>query len=86
MLASVLATAEDHHLTEEAIEAEVRDGLDRWWQQARRSGMPTPAGSAADVAPEESKRLQQLEYVRQRMAERAPAEGAAGRYGRGTSP
>ncbi len=79
VLASVLATAEDHHLTEEAIEAEVRDGLARWWQQARRSGMPTPAGSAADVAPEESKRLQQLEYVRQRMAERAPADGAPGR-------
>ena len=83
VLASVLATAEDHHLTDEAIEAEVRDGLDRWWQQARRSGMPTPAGSAADVAPEESKRLQQLEYVRQRMAERAPAEGAAGRTAEG---
>ena len=79
VLASVLATAEDHHLTDEAIEAEVRDGLARWWQQARRSGMPTPAGSAADVAPEESKRLQQLEYVRQRMAERAPAEGVPGR-------
>jgi len=79
VLASVLATAEDHHLTEDAIEAEVRDGLARWWQQARRSGMPAPAGSAADAAPEESKRVQQLEYVRQRMAERAPTDGAPGR-------
>ena len=83
VLASVLATAEDHHLTEEAIEAEVRDGLARWWQQARRSGMPTPAGSAADVAPEESKRLQQLEYVRQRMAERVPADDTSGRSAEG---
>ena len=79
VLASVLATAEDHHLTEEAIEAEVRDGLARWWQQARRSGMPAPAGSAADVAPEESKRVQQLEYVRQHMAERVPADDTPGR-------
>ncbi len=74
VLASVLATAQDQHLTAETIEAEVRDGLDRWWQQARRSGHPAPASAAVDVLPEESKRLQQLEYVRQRMAEHPPAD------------
>jgi len=70
VLASVLAAAEDHQLDDQAIEAEVRDGLARWWQHARRNGQPAPM---ADTVPaEESKRLQQLEYVRQRMAERAP--------------
>jgi DNA primase len=79
VLASVLATAQDQHLTAETIEAEVRDGLDRWWQQQRRSGRPAPASATVAVPAEESKRLQQLEYVRQRMAERTPPESAGGR-------
>ena len=77
VLAGVLAAAEDHQLDEQAIEAEVRDGLARWWQNARRSGQPAP--HVDGVPPEETKRLQQLEYVRQRMAERValpPAEAA----------
>jgi DNA primase len=71
---SVMASATDHRLDATAIEAEVRDGLARWWQQARRTGIAAPP---AEVAPEEDRRLQQLEYVRRRAAERVggPASG-----------
>ncbi len=72
VLASVLATADDHPADDAAIEAEVRDGLDRWWQQARRRGMPAPEPGAAPLAPEEARRLEQLEFVRRRMAGEAP--------------
>jgi len=86
VLGSVLATAEDQHLDDVAIAAEVRDGLDRWWQQARRDGAPAPM-SADTVPAEETNRVQQLDYVRRREAERntlppadlpdgRPAEGA----------
>ena len=43
VLAEVLAAAEDHQLDASASEAQVRDGLTRWWQQARRAGAPVPA-------------------------------------------
>jgi hypothetical protein len=65
VLADVLAAAEDHQLDALAIEAQVRDGLDRWWQQARRAGAPAPA---AEASPEEAKRLKQLDFIRQRVA------------------
>ncbi|MFO1323099.1 MAG: DNA primase [Burkholderiales bacterium] len=84
VIASALATIEDHRLDDAANEAEVRAGLARWWQQARRSGMPAPPASAE--APEEDRRNAQLEYVRQQAALRArpgPAEGADGRSGEG---
>ena len=80
----MLATAEDQHLDDVAVEAEVKDGLDRWWQQARRDGVPAPM--AADTVPaEENSRVQQLEYVRQRVAERTAlplADAPEGRPGR----
>ena len=87
VLGSVLATAEDQHLDDVAVAAEVRDGLDRWWQQARRDGAPAPM-SPDTVPAEETSRVQQLDYVRRREAERntlptatlpdgRPAEGAA---------
>jgi hypothetical protein len=84
VLSSVLAAATDHRLDDVAIEAEVRDGLERWWQQARRSGMPAPAAPASPAMPEENRRVQQLDYVRQRAAERGnliPTEGPDGRPG-----
>ncbi len=82
ILASVLALAEDQQLDEQAVEAEVRDGLERWWQQARRSGMPAPAATMMPVATEEDRRLQQLDYVRQR-AGRGPADAPEGLPPRG---
>ena len=84
VLASVLAAAEDHRLDDVAVEAEVRDGLERWWQQARRSGMPAPACPVVPAAPEEDRRNQMLDYVRQRAAERSaptPNLGGDGRPG-----
>ena len=87
VLASVLATAEDQHLDDVAVAAEVKDGLDRWWQQARRDGVPAPM--ATDTVPaEENSRVQQLEYVRQRVAERTALPLAEAPEGRpeGTAP
>jgi len=71
LFASILGTAEDDLLDDLALEAEMREGLDRWWQQARRSGRPAPAAGDS-LAPEEGRRLQQLDYVRQRAAEDDP--------------
>jgi hypothetical protein len=70
LFASILATAEDDPMDDLAVEAEMREGLDRWWQQARRSGRPAPAPDT--LAPEEGRRLSQLDYVRQRAAEDDP--------------
>jgi len=65
ILASVLAKAEDHALTLEMTEANVRKGLENWWQQARRSGTAAPAPAAGGQTAEEIQRLRQLDYVRQ---------------------
>ena len=77
LLGEILAAADDHGLDAIAIEAEVRDGLDRWWQQARRSGDAVPAIGLTPASDEESKRLKQLDFIRQRVAGvagSAPAE------------
>ncbi len=68
VLASVLATAEDHGLTMELAEAQVREGLESWWQQARRSGTKAPVPAPGGQTPEEIKRLRQLDFVRQAAA------------------
>jgi DNA primase len=65
ILASVLAMAEDHGLTGELAQAHVRDGLERWWQQARRSGTAAPTPQAGGQTAEEIARLRQLDFVRQ---------------------
>jgi DNA primase len=65
VLASVLAMAEDHGLTMELAEAHVREGLDHWWQQARRSGAAAPVPEAGAQTAEEIQRLRQLDFVRQ---------------------
>jgi hypothetical protein len=69
VFASILAAMEEEPLDDVALESEMKEGLARWWQQARRSGRPAPAG---DEAGEEARRVQQLEYVRQRLDGRAP--------------
>jgi DNA primase len=75
VLASVLAMAEDHGLTMELAEAHVREGLDHWWQQARRSGGAAPNPAAGAQTAEEMQRLRQLDFVRQSAAGR-PKPGA----------
>ncbi len=68
VLASVLAMAEDQGLTADQAEAHVREGLERWWQQARRTGLIAPPPLAGAQTPEEIQRLRQLEFVRQAAA------------------
>ena len=69
-----LAAMEEEPLDDTALESEMKEGLARWWQQARRSGRPAPA---ADEAGEEARRLQQLDYVRQRLASAEQPDGRA---------
>ena len=64
VLASVLAMAEDHGLTMELAEAHVREGIERWWQQARRSGGAAPSPQEGGQTTEEIQRLRQLDFVR----------------------
>jgi DNA primase len=72
VLASVLAMAEDHGLTMALAEAHVREGLERWWQRARRSGAAAPAPQAGGQTAEEVQRLRQLDFVRQTAAGQNP--------------
>ncbi len=65
VLASVLAMAEDQALTMEMAEVNVRNGLENWWQRARRTGTAAPAAQAGGQTPEEIQRLRQLDFVRQ---------------------
>jgi DNA primase len=67
--ASILAAMEEEPLDDVALESEMKEGLARWWQQARRSGRPAPA---LDDGGEEARRVRQLDYVRQRLDGRAP--------------
>ena len=69
VFSSILAAMDEEPLDDVALESEMKEGLARWWQQARRSGRPAPA---ADEAGEEARRLQQLDYVRRRLDGRAP--------------
>jgi hypothetical protein len=64
VLAGVLATADDHGLTAELAEGHVREGLERWWQQARRAGSAAPAPAEGGQSAEEIQRLRQLQFVR----------------------
>jgi DNA primase len=76
LMAEILAAADDHGLDAAAVEAQVRDGLDRWWQQARRDGETVPASGLAPASDEEAKRLKQLDFIRQRVAGVATATPA----------
>ena len=62
-------------LDDAAIEAEVRDGLDRWWQQARRTGIAGPRCRGAGRPGEEDRRAA---AARLRPAARGRAGGAPG--------
>jgi hypothetical protein len=69
VLAGVLATADDHGLTAELAEGHVREGLERWWQQARRAGSAAPAPVEGGQSAEEIQRLRQLQFVRKTSGE-----------------
>jgi DNA primase len=69
VLAGVLATADDHGLTVELAESHLREGLERWWQQARRTGSAAPAAAEGGQTDEEIQRLRQLQFVRKAAGE-----------------
>jgi len=69
VLAGILATADDHGLTAELAEGHLREGLLRWWQQARRAGSAAPAPAEGGQSAEEIQRLRQLQFVRKTAGE-----------------
>ncbi|HQR11993.1 MAG TPA: DNA primase [Casimicrobiaceae bacterium] len=79
VLASVLAMAEDHGLTTELAEAQVREGLESWWRQARRTGTPAPVAAPGGQTPEEIMRLRQLDFVRRASAGDVPGPNGSGK-------
>jgi DNA primase len=75
VFAGALASAHDHALAVEQVEAQLREGAARWWQNARRAGATTPPPEAG-LSAEEAERLRQLEAVRRgRPAPDAPDSG-----------
>jgi DNA primase len=71
VLSAALAAAEDHALTAEQAEAQLRDGAKRWWLKAQREGADVPDVDL-ELSPEEAERRRQLDLVRRsaRGAER----------------
>ena len=69
LFVSILAAAGSDPLDDVELEAEMREGLERWWQQARRHGRPAPAMAENALPAEEGRRIAQLDYVRQRSSD-----------------
>ena len=76
LFASILASLENEPLDDPAVEAEMREGLARWWHQARLEGRPAPASGLGELPSAEGRRLEQLEFVH-----RAQQAGSALRSG-----
>lgn len=77
-LAGVLATVTDQGLTPELAEAQLRDGVERLWQQAHRSGsVDAAAGTFGPVSDEEAERRRQLDVVRKAATESEHGNGFA---------
>jgi len=73
VLAAVLATVNDHGLSPEIGEAQLRDGVQRWWRNAQIAGtvdvLPDEVGPASK---EDAERQRQLAVVRRQAAGRDP--------------
>jgi len=63
LFASILGSLETEPMDDVAIEAEMREGLTRWWHQARLEGRPAPTSGVAPLPSAEGRRLEQLAYV-----------------------
>ena len=74
VLASALATAEDHGITAEHAALHLKAGVTRYWQQAKRAGYPAASDVETSPTSEETERLRQIELVRRNVAS---AEGTA---------
>jgi hypothetical protein len=82
-LVAALASASDQRVTTDIALDHLREGARRYWLLAQRMGhAPEPADSAAAAAmhaelpPEETERLRQLEMARRALDSASPA-GAA---------
>ena len=65
VLAAALAAAQDQALAPELAEAQLREGVRRWWITAQREGSAEPPpDEAPELTPEEAERLRQLDFVR----------------------
>ena len=65
VLSAALAAAQDQALAPELAEAQLREGVRRWWITAQREGSAEPPPDEAPVlTAEEAERLRQLEFVR----------------------
>ena len=63
VLSAALAMAQDHGLTPDLAEAQLREGVERWWITARREGRAGPPNDQAPPpTPEEAERLRQLDF------------------------
>jgi len=67
VLASALATAEDHGITAEHAAMHLEAGVIRYWQQAQRAGRAGAPEPGTPATAEESERLRQLEMVRRSL-------------------
>ncbi len=72
VLASTLATAEDHGITAEHAAVYLKAGVIRYWEQAQRAGRPGPPESGSPPSAEEVERLRQLEMVRRSLPAGTP--------------
>jgi DNA primase len=68
VLASALATAEDHGITPEHAALHLKAGVARYWQQAKRAGHPAAPDVETSPTSEETERLRQIELVRCNVA------------------
>ena len=65
VLATALATAHDQALAPDQAEAQLREGVKRWWLHAQRDGIAEPPpDEGPDLTTEDAERLRQLEIVR----------------------
>jgi DNA primase len=72
IFSAALVAADDHEITPELAAERLTAGVARYWQQARRAGLPGGDGAEAPTSAEEAERLRQLEIVRRST----PGEGS----------
>ena len=69
VLSTALATAQDQALAPELAEAQLREGVRRWWIAAQLEGRADPSPEEApELSEEETERLRQLGLVRRALS------------------
>ena len=79
VLTEALVGAEDRGISPEQAAEQLKAGVRRYWQQAKRAGRPISAAAGAEAAelatPEETERLRQLDIVRHASGGPPAAQG-----------